>query len=88
MPPIHQRLRPSARDGQFDPPGREIQSDDDDAVQTGERAAYCRLIDAVPHPSCRVVGRLVRGQFPDEHMGVTRLAEGLDRIADALKITS
>ena len=70
----------------FDSRGVEIPSDEDDEQQTGARATYCRLMEAVPRPCQRVIARMVRHQFPDEHLGVTRLQEGLDRLADEMRL--
>ncbi|MBM9401573.1 hypothetical protein JUN65_08235 [Gluconacetobacter azotocaptans] len=66
--------------------GVDLSSPEDDEQEGHAWRHYNELMSVVPSKARTQIMRLVRGEFPDQHMGVSRLAEGLDRIADELRL--
>ncbi|WP_218064119.1 hypothetical protein [Nguyenibacter vanlangensis] len=67
--------------------GADLSSPEDDEQEGRAWKRYNELVGVVPTSARAQIMRLVRGEFPDQHMGVSHLAEGLDRIADELRLS-
>lgn len=57
--------------------GREIISESVEADQAEARRLFRVLTDGLPVMPARMISRIVRAEYPDVHMGVNYLAEGL-----------
>ncbi|AOW48388.1 hypothetical protein WSS15_23540 [Acetobacter pasteurianus] len=66
--------------------GRELISPEQEAEYAEARKKFIELTGKIPTTPARMLSRVVRGEYPDCHMGVLRLQEALDIVADRLKL--
>ncbi|WP_145995908.1 hypothetical protein [Acetobacter aceti] len=66
--------------------GRELVSGEEEEMLASARRLFTELTDKLPVVAGRMISRIVRNEYPDCRMGVTHLMEGLDIVADRLKL--
>lgn len=72
--------------GRLGEAGRELVSPEQEEETVNARRLFAELTSGIPLNPARMIARIVRNEYPDTQMGVTHLIDGLDIVADRLKL--